>query len=219
MKIHMLQVAPLGTNCYILCGEEARLCAVVDPGGDADRVAAAVKDTGCTPVFILLTHGHYDHTGGVAELCAALPSVSVYIHRADFSNPDARLFPLKGQMDAAGQLSAVHFYGEGDRLTLGGLDIQVLHTPGHSKGSVTLRCGNTLFCGDTLFAGSCGRTDFADGSMTEMMASLKRLGNLEGNLLVLPGHMGHSDLDGERARNPYLIQAMGSLFTDTAETL
>ena len=68
MKIQMLQVAPLGTNCYIVCDENAKLCAVVDPGGDAARIDRAVKDGGYTPVCILLTHGHYDHTGGVAEL-------------------------------------------------------------------------------------------------------------------------------------------------------
>ena len=96
----------------------------------------------------------------------------------------------------------------GDTLTVGTLTVSVLATPGHSEGSVTLRCGDVLFCGDTLFAGSCGRTDFLGGSMTTILASLRRLGRLEGNLKVLPGHMEPSDLDSERKWNPYLMQAL-----------
>ena len=208
MEIKVLQVGPIGTNCYLLIDEKTKLCAVIDPGGDADRILAALRKLDVQVSHILLTHGHYDHTGAVLELCAALPPLSVYIHRTDFHSTDARLFQLEDQLEAAGRLPVVKFYGEGDHVTLGGLDIRVLHTPGHSAGSVTLQCENILFCGDTLFAGSCGRTDFADGSMTQMMASLKRLGELEGNYAVLPGHMETSDLDTERARNPYLIQAM-----------
>ena len=91
---------------------------------------------------------------------------------------------------------------------MGGLTVSVLTTPGHSEGSVTLRCGDVLFCGDTLFAGSCGRTDFPGGSVKKMMESLKRLGGLEGDLKVCPGHMEDSTLDRERSWNPYLRQAM-----------
>ena len=202
MDIKVLQVGSIGTNCYILCEETEKLCAVIDPGGDARLVATAVEQTGCALAFILLTHGHYDHTGGVAELLEFYPQAAVYIHKADYLTPHHRLFPLRAQVPA------VKYYDEGDTLTLGSLELQVLHTPGHSEGSVTLRCGDVLFCGDTLFAGSCGRTDLAGGSMQEMMRSLGRLGALEGTLYVLPGHMGTSDLDTERRWNPYLIQAM-----------
>lgn len=207
MEIKVLQVGPIGTNCYILCDETAKRCAVVDPGGDAERVAAAVKATSCAPCAILLTHGHYDHTGGVEGLAAAYPQLPVYLNHRDIypaGSRASRTFPVLS--------CPVRDYDEGDTLQVGGLTVEVLATPGHSEGSVTLRCGNILFCGDTLFAGSCGRTDLEGGSTEKIMGSLKRLGNLEGNLLVLPGHMEHSDLDTERARNPYLIQAMGSLF-------
>ena len=94
-------------------------------------------------------------------------------------------------------------------LTVGSLKIEVLATPGHSGGSVTLKCGECLFTGDTLFAGSCGRTDFPDGSMQTIMASLKRLGQLEGDWQVLPGHMEYSTMEAERRRNPFLRQALG----------
>ena len=202
MDIQILQVGPIGTNCYLLCDETEKLCAVVDPGGDAARVAAAVVDTGCAPCAILLTHGHYDHTGGVAELRAKWPDVPVYLNRRDQYEGDAylqQLFPpVPGAKD----------YDEGDTIQVGGLTVDVMATPGHSEGGVTLRCGDVLLCGDTLFAGSCGRTDFPGGSVKKIMASLKRLGSLEGDLQVYPGHMETSTLDQERSWNPYLHQAM-----------
>ena len=202
MNIKTLMVGPIGTNCYLLCDEAAKACAVIDPGGDAGRVAAAAAETGCTPCAILLTHGHYDHTGAVGELQAEWPGIPVYLnHRDVYADAYTRqLFPpLSGD---------VRDYGEGDTVAVGGLTVSVLATPGHSEGSVTLRCGDALFCGDTLFAGSCGRTDFPGGSMEKMMASLRRLGQLEGDLQVLPGHMEPSTLDRERRTNPYLLHAM-----------
>lgn len=200
MKVKMLQVGPLGVNCYLLEDGETRQAAVIDPGGDAPEIAKALE--GAALRYILLTHGHYDHTGGAAELKKAFPQAALYIHEADFRDVDPSLFPLQTQLDD------VKFYGEGDRLALGGLELQVFHTPGHSEGSVTLRCQNLLFCGDTLFAGSCGRVDFPGGSIKKMMASLRRLGELEGDYQVLPGHMETSTLEAERRYNPYVIQAM-----------
>lgn len=202
MKIQTLQVGPIGTNCYILSDPEAAVCAVIDPGGDAPRVAAAVKSSGCAPCAILLTHGHYDHTGAVAALREQWPDIPVYLSRLDQAgdNPYLReLFPpVAGAAD----------YGEGDTIAVGTLTVEVLATPGHSEGSVTLRCGDALFCGDTLFAGSCGRTDFPGGSMKKMLSSLRRLGRLEGDPAVYPGHMEPSTLERERMVNPYLQQAM-----------
>lgn len=204
MNIKSMPVGPIGTNCYILEDEASHLAAVIDPGGEARHVLTALAGTEVR--YILLTHGHYDHTGAVAALAAALPQAEVYIHEADYRDVDPGLFPLRTE------LPDVRFYGEGDRLSLGSLDIQVLHTPGHSEGSVTLRCGEALFCGDTLFAGSCGRTDFPGGDTAKMMASLRRLGQLEGDLQVLPGHMEPSTLSRERRGNPYLRQAMSGGF-------
>ena len=202
MEIKTLQVGPIGTNCYLLCDETEHRCAVIDPGGDPLMVAAAVKDTGCAPAVILLTHGHYDHTGAVADLQAKWPQVPVYLNHRDQYEGDAylqQLFP---------PVADTRSYDEGDTIAVGGLILSVLATPGHSEGGVTLRCGDALFCGDTLFAGSCGRTDFPGGSVKKIMASLKRLGSLEGDLTVYPGHMEPSTLERERAWNPYLRQAM-----------
>ena len=202
MNIKTLIVGPIGTNCYLLCDEKARVCAVVDPGGDGARIAAAVAETGCAPCAILLTHGHYDHTGAVAELRERWPDIPVYLNHRDIYTGNAyaaQLFPpIPGALN----------YDEGSTVSVGGLTVTVLATPGHSEGSVTLRCGDVLFCGDTLFAGSCGRTDFLGGSVEKILASLRRLGQLQGDLQVLPGHMETSTLDRERRTNPFLRQAM-----------
>lgn len=201
MRVKMMQVGPIGTNCYIL--EEDKKIAVIDPGDEAERILSVLKETEGAVEYILLTHGHYDHTTAVPELHEALPEAKIYIHRADANGAGNTLFPL------AGQVEGLLFYGEGEVLPLGSLTVEVLHTPGHSPGSVTLKAGEALFTGDTLFAGSMGRTDLPGGDEGEIMASLKRLGGLEGNFHVLPGHMGTSELDRERRSNPYLRMAMG----------
>jgi len=194
-------VGPIGTNCYIL--EDEKKIAVIDPGDEAERILEVLEETEGTVEYILLTHGHYDHTTAVPELHRALPEAKIYIHQADANGAGSRLFPLAGQVDG------LLLYDEGDALPLGSLTIEVLHTPGHSKGSVTLRAGDVLFTGDTLFAGSMGRTDLSGGDEGEIMASLKRLGELEGSFTVCPGHMQTSTLDQERKTNPYLRMAMG----------
>ena len=209
MKIQALQVGSIGTNCYLLCDETTHTCAVVDPGGEPELILSAVEKLGCAVDKILLTHGHYDHTGGVAALAEALPPTAIYIHEADFDFPNVQLFPLKAELSRI-PFGGVNFYKEGDRLTVGTLELQVLHTPGHSRGSVTLLRGDTLLCGDTLFAGSCGRTDFPGGSMEEMMDSLNRLAALPGDYRVLPGHMEPSTLERERRTNPYVQMALRS---------
>ena len=159
MKIQALQVGSIGTNCYILCDENAHTCAVIDPGAEPELILSAAEKLDCAVDKILLTHGHYDHTGAVGELQAKWPETPVYLNRRDVY-ADActqQLFPLLS--------GDVRDYDEGDTVAVGGLTVTVLATPGHSEGSVTLRCQDALFCGDTLFAGSCGRTDFPGGSM------------------------------------------------------
>ena len=191
MKVSVMQVGPIGTNCYFLQDEESGLMAIIDPGDDWERILHQVKKAEGEVKYILLTHGHYDHTTAVPDLVKALPGVQVYIHQA-------------------AQVKDLNNYDEGDTLSLGSLTIEVLHTPGHSKGSVTLKVGDVLFTGDTLFCGSCGRTDLRGGSYEEIMASLKRLGELEGDFHVCPGHDRTSTLERERKYNPFLLEAMGA---------
>ena len=200
MNIKTMQVGPLGTNCYLLEDEETRTAAVVDPGGEGARILAQLKADGMELKLILLTHAHFDHTGGVAELHAAHPEVPVFLHPADAARLGSQVFPPIGAPTVP--------YGDGDVVKLGDLDIQVLHTPGHTPGGVCLLVGDALFTGDTLFQGSMGRIDFGGGSYEDIMASLARLAHLPGDFRVLPGHMDASTLERERKTNYYIREAL-----------
>lgn len=199
MNIKLMQVGEIGTNCYLLEDEDTRSAAIIDPGGEARGILGQAKADGVQVKAILPTHSHYDHTGAVRELREALPGVPVYLHPADAVQLGTAVMPPIGETLP---------YQEGDTVPVGNLTVQVLHTPGHTPGGVTLRVEDVLFTGDTLFQGSMGRTDLG-GSYTEIMASLKRLGQLEGDLQVLPGHMGVSTLDRERKSNYFLREALG----------
>ena len=200
MNIKTMQVGPLGTNCYLLEDEHTRAAAVIDPGGDGARIEAQLLADGAELKLILLTHAHFDHTGGVAELHAAHPDVPVFLHPADAARLGSQVFPPIGAPTVP--------YGDGDVVKLGDLDIQVLHTPGHTPGGVCLLVGDALFTGDTLFQGSMGRIDFEGGSYEDIMASLARLAHLPGDFRVLPGHMDASTLGRERKTNYYIREAL-----------
>jgi len=205
MIVSHIQVGQIGTNCYLFGDEKTKLCAIVDPGDQAQRVAQMVKDSGMELRYLLITHGHYDHVLAVSDLLALYPEAQVYIHKSELNstgipNNYMQMLPCNN----------LHTYAEGDTLTLGALTIEVLHTPGHSLGSVVLKVDNALFAGDTLFQGSCGRTDFSGGNYEEMLRSLKRLHDLPGDLKVYPGHEGFTTLAREREHNNYMREAVKS---------
>ena len=204
MKVKLLRVGPIGTNCYILEDDQTNLAAVIDPGDEPELIQEALEQEGVEVRYLLLTHGHYDHTTAVPALHRVYPQADIYIHQADANGAGSTLFPLAGEVDD------LKLYDEGDVIRLGDHEIQVLHTPGHSPGSVTLKVEDVLFTGDTLFAGSCGRTDLRGGSYEQIMQSLKRLGELKGDFHVCPGHEATSTLERERRSNPFLMEAMRS---------
>ena len=192
MNIHTLPLGMLQTNCYILTNGDH--CLVIDPGDEADKVLGLLEKQGLTLEAILLTHGHFDHVGAVKTL-AAETDCQIYLCQEELALPGAM---------TAGPLFYTDFYKEGDRLTLAGLSFEVLHTPGHTPGSVCLMCENVIFSGDTLFWGSCGRTDLPGGSWSTIRKSLKRLAELSGDYDVYPGHGDSTTLSFERKMNPYL---------------
>ncbi|WP_033119180.1 MBL fold metallo-hydrolase, partial [Intestinimonas butyriciproducens] len=126
MIVKTMPVGPIGTNCYLLGDETSKACAMIDPGGDPNEILSMIREAGLALKAILLTHGHYDHTGGVAGLEAAFPGTPVYLHRADAEGVNPTMFPPLPR-------EVLRFYDEGDTVAVGGLTVEVLHTPGHSK--------------------------------------------------------------------------------------
>ena len=207
MLIKTIPVGHLETNCYIVTDENTLGCAVIDPGDEPERIAAMIASSGCTPTMLLLTHGHFDHYTGVAGLLEKWPELPVYIHRADAV--DGAGGELK--FSRLGEKNQ-RYYQEGDKLTVGSLTLDVMETPGHSEGSVSLLVEgqSVIFSGDTLFRGNCGRCDFPGGDYRAMLRSLGRLGKLEGQYTVYPGHDSATDMDYERKYNPYMKQGMNA---------
>ena len=199
MIIDAITVGPVETNCYLLGDEGRGVCALIDPGDSPKAVAAMVQRHGLTPVAIFLTHGHYDHRDAVPALLEAYPGLPVYIHEKEQLQPG-----MSPRYFFGGSCS---HYAQGDTLAVGDLAVTVLETPGHTAGSVVLLCGDAMFAGDTLFAGTCGRCDLPGGSLNDMFVSLRRLGQLEGDYRVFPGHGPATTLEAERRTNPYMRRA------------
>ena len=192
MNIQTLILGPLQVNCYIVYAN--RKCLIIDPGFEPERILAACEKLGLTIEAILLTHGHFDHVGGVKKI-AEKTGCRVFLH------PEEQKLP---PYITSGKLFYTDTYGEGAVISLADLRFTVLHTPGHTPGSVCLRFEDALFTGDTLFAGSCGRTDLPGGSFATIKASLRRLAQIPENLAVYPGHGESTTLEQERQNNPYL---------------
>lgn len=204
MLIKTIPVGQLDTNCYVVTDENTMKCAVIDPGDESGTILDYIEDNKLSVEVIMLTHGHHDHWLGLQGV-AAETGAKVYINRKDAYLPDEQPKQMKF---AAGRNTV--FYGEGDVITVGGLNFKVMETPGHSSGSVCLICENVIFSGDTLFRDSCGRTDFEDGDVNAILASLLRLDALDGDYEVYPGHMDSTTLNRERRFNYYINYAKGA---------
>ena len=202
MLIKCLPVGHLMTNCYIVTDETTLECAVIDPGDESNTILYYLEDNHLTCRAILLTHGHYDHTGAVYAVHEET-GAPVYMNALDAGTAVA--FDSYSFVPPEGTI----FYKEGDEVKVGNLTFRVMETPGHTPGSSVIKIGDCLFTGDTLFRHECGRCDLEGGDFSAMLRSLKRLSELEGDYKVFPGHEGISTLSEERAANPYMLQANG----------
>ncbi len=191
MRVLTFSLGALRTNTYF-CFDENGACVVIDPGMDGEGIAAKLAEKGLTPDYIFLTHGHFDHSQGVRALKAAT-GAKVVIHRDDaimLTDPgkNSAAFYYRGDLSAFPTSEADILVEEGDVITAGSMEFKVLHTPGHTPGSVCFLSENTLFCGDTAFAYSYGRYDLWGGDREALSASLERVSLLESDLKLCPGH-------------------------------
>lgn len=201
MKIKTLTLGPLGTNCYII--ESGKEKAVIDPGFWSDELIN-VKDN---IKYILLTHCHVDHIMGVHEL-KKRTNAMICAHEKEIDSLCDTKKSLYDMMDCYSEPQKSDkidmIIRDGDNLTLGNETIKILHTPGHTSGSICFLTDENLFSGDTLFFENIGRTDFLDGDFCEMKSSLKKLYDIDGDRKVFPGHDGETTLEHERKFNPYM---------------
>jgi hydroxyacylglutathione hydrolase len=207
-RIALVPVTPFQQNCALVFDEDSKRGAVVDPGGDVDRIMEAITSLGLTIEKILITHGHIDHAGGAADLRERLGVAIEGPHKAD----DFLLQSLPetgaqyGMLDAR-VVTPDRWLAEGDVVEVAGFQFSVIEAPGHSPGSVVLYCAaqKFAFMGDVLFKGSIGRTDLRQSNHGHLIAAIKtKILPLGDDVTFLPGHGPASQLGIERASNPYI---------------
>lgn len=208
MKYRILPVTHYQQNCSLIWCDVTKQAALIDPGGEAQRLLEVIDKAGLTLQMVLLTHGHLDHVGAAAAIAAERQVTIIGPHQADAF----WLQTLPQQAEHFGFPPTAAFIPDrwlhdGEQLTLGELTLQVLHTPGHTPGHVIFynENGNTAFVGDVLFQGSIGRTDFPQGDYETLIHSIKqRLLPLGDAVVVVPGHGPCTTLGEERQHNPFL---------------
>lgn len=200
MEIRTVVAGIYGANCYIIMDENTKESAVIDPGGDVDDIFKAINTMGAKVKYILLTHGHVDHTSGVDEL-KTITNAKVCMNKHDddlITNGEHLFGPLiEGGAD--------QLLKQGDIIKISNLEFTCLDTPGHTPGGMCFLIKNCVFTGDTLFAGSIGRTDFLGGDFNTIINSIKsKLLCLPEDTVVYPGHGPCSTINNEKLRNPFL---------------
>ena len=206
MEIASLPLGPIGTNCYIVYEPGEDECFVVDPGDEPRTVIRKLDSIGVVPKYILITHGHPDHTGGVAGLKREFPDAVVMIHEADNDKLGAQ-HPGTHLEEEGDAPVADAFFRDGEELDCGSMRLRVIHTPGHSPGGVSLYAeeGECLFAGDTLFRASVGRWDFPGGDYDALESSIRdKLYKLPPATVVYPGHSSATSIGEEIQYNPFI---------------
>ncbi|MGR3177634.1 MAG: MBL fold metallo-hydrolase [Candidatus Anammoxibacter sp.] len=205
MILKSLVVGPLEVGCYIIGCDKTKEVAVIDPGGNPEMIAETIKANGYKLVYILGTHGHFDHIGGVENL-QTNTECKFLINEDDKSlveniKEQAQFFGF----DTADEPKIDAFVKDGDEINIGDLKVKVLATPGHTPGSVSFLINNSVFVGDTVFQGSIGRTDLPGGSYDTLIKSVKeKLFTLNDDTEIYPGHGPSTTIQDEKKYNPFL---------------
>ncbi|MDZ7722965.1 MAG: MBL fold metallo-hydrolase [candidate division KSB1 bacterium] len=204
MQIETLILGAIEENCYVVY-DENRVAAVIDPGDEPMEILSLIGKESLNVQGILLTHGHFDHIGAVSTL-REKTAAPVYLHEQDQTlvenaQAQAAMFGL----ETPPGFKAEHYIKENDKIKMGDLEFSVLHTPGHSRGSVCFFINDALFAGDTLFQSGIGRTDLPGGSYQDILQSIEKIFNTyPGAVRVLSGHGPPTTLERERLQNPFL---------------
>jgi len=205
MILEILTVGALETNCYILGDEKTKQCVVVDPGGDFELIEEHLEKLKLKVKYIILTHGHVDHIGALAQL-KKVTKAEILIHSKDSAmlyDPNQNLSIFSGDKIIA--IKADKLLEEGDIIQCGGIKLEVLHTPGHTPGSISFLTDKMIFTGDALFCGSIGRTDFPGSSYQKLIDSIKdKLLSKDDDFIIYPGHGPPSTIGEERRSNPFV---------------
>lgn len=199
-------IGAMGANCYLYACMESKKAVIIDPGADGKKIYRWILEKGLKVDYILLTHGHVDHIGGVDELRALLGDVLVGIHADDAGMLTNGKKNLSSYFGPGIVLQSADFLlQDGQEITIGKEKLKVISTPGHSPGCVCFLSAEGLFSGDTLFAGSIGRTDFPGGSLEQLLKGVKdKLMILPDDTRVFPGHGEETSIGEEKRDNPYL---------------
>lgn len=205
MNYEVIAVGPLETNCYVVYCQDSLECAVVDPGAEADRIFQLIARKSLKPALILNTHGHIDHIGANKDIKEKF-NIPLYIHSADSpmleNVQQSEMAIFLGAMDSP---SPDHLLNDGDKIKIGESFLRVIHTPGHSPGSVSFLGDGFLLSGDTLFFGGVGRTDLPGGSWKDMESSIKnKILTMPDEMIVLPGHGPFTTVGQEKRANPFI---------------
>ncbi len=205
MNVLRIPAGIYAANCYIVYSEEDKAAIVVDPGGDADDLINKIIDNNLDLKYIVLTHGHGDHIGGVMSIKDRF-NVPILIHEEDAELLESGELNLSSKMAMKEvELKSDKTLKDGDSISFGNLEAKVIHTPGHTKGGICLLISNALFTGDTLFKGSIGRSDLYGGDFDALISSIKgKLLQLSDETIVYPGHGGQSSIGYEKKTNHFL---------------
>jgi len=209
MKVRKLIVGPLEANCYILWDEESKEAVVIDPGGEGERILKAIRRNSLKVIYIVDTHAHIDHIEA-NDFIREKTNAPLLIHSADVSlleDLEANLSTMMGNSKAF--LPPTGVLKDEDKIKVGRFHLQILHTPGHTPGSICLYVDDKLFTGDTLFAGGIGRADFPRSSLKQLQGSIqKKILKFPSEVVVYPGHGPETTIGEEKKSNPFLQSSL-----------